>query len=432
MTQFLIGVIIFILTFALIVSEKIPDTLSALLGGFLMIAVGIISEEKAFESIDMEVIFLLIGMMIIVHIMSETGVFQWVAIRLAQFVRGEPFLLLILLMLATALFSAFLDNVTTIMLIVPVSIILTEQLKLDPIPFLLMEVFASNIGGAATLIGDPPNILIATAGEISFNEFMFNMGPLVLIDMLFLIIISWFLFGRKMKVSRDLKARIMEIDPNRALRDNKILMKSGIVMGLVILGFLTNSITNFGIAATAMSGAVVLMIIAKQDPEEIFKTVEWKTLFFFIGLFILVQGVVEIGVLKILGQKMIKVTHGNLKITSALILWISTFVSAIVNNIPYTTTIIPLIKNELIPNIMKLHPELTKKTIEYALWWALSVGACFGGNATIVGASANVVATGIAAKSGRKISFFEFLKYGVLITILTVIVSNIYIYWRYL
>ncbi|MBZ4683839.1 MAG: hypothetical protein PWP46_1233 [Fusobacteriaceae bacterium] len=432
MTHFIIGVVIFIVTFVLIVSEKIPDTLSALLGGFLMIAVGILNEEEAFESIDMEVIFLLIGMMIIVHIMSETGVFQWVAIKLAQFVRGEPFLLLALLMLATGLFSAFLDNVTTIMLIVPVSIILTEQLKLDPIPFLLMEVFASNIGGAATLIGDPPNILIATAGGITFNEFMFHMGPLVLIDMVFLVLISWVLFRKKMNVSRDLKARIMEIDPNRALKDNKILIKSGIIMGLVILGFLTNSVTHFGIAATAMSGAVALMIIAKQDPEEMFKTVEWKTLFFFIGLFILVEGVVKIGVLKLLGEEMIRVTGGDLKITSTLILWVSTAASAIVNNIPYTATLIPLIKDELIPNIMKIHPELTKKTVEYGLWWALSVGACFGGNATIVGASANVVATGIAAKSGRKISFFEFLKYGVLITILTVLVSNVYIYWRYL
>jgi Na+/H+ antiporter NhaD/arsenite permease-like protein len=295
-----------------------------------------------------------------------------------------------------------------------------------------MEVFASNIGGAATLIGDPPNILIATAGGITFNEFMFHMGPLVLIDMVFLVLISWVLFRKKMNVSRDLKARIMEIDPNRALKDNKILIKSGIIMGLVILGFLTNSVTHFGIAATAMSGAVALMIIAKQDPEEMFKTVEWKTLFFFIGLFILVEGVVKIGVLKLLGEEMIRVTGGDLKITSTLILWVSTAASAIVNNIPYTATLIPLIKDELIPNIMKIHPELTKKTVEYGLWWALSVGACFGGNATIVGASANVVATGIAAKSGRKISFFEFLKYGVLITILTVLVSNVYIYWRYL
>ncbi|MBZ4683838.1 MAG: putative tyrosine transporter P-protein [Fusobacteriales bacterium] len=432
MEHVIIGALIFVITFILIITERIPNTLSALLGGSLMVLVGILTEERAFEAVDLEVIFLLVGMMIIVHIMSETGVFQWIAIKLAQFVKGEPFLLLVLLIFITAIFSAFLDNVTTILLIVPVSIILTEQLKLDPIPFLLMEVFASNIGGAATLIGDPPNILIGTAAKLSFNEFMFHMGPLAIINIILLIIISWFLFGKKMKVSRDLKAKIMEIDPNRALKDKNILWKSALVMFFVILGFVTHTFTHIGIAAIALSGAVFLMILTNKEPEEVFKTVEWKTLFFFIGLFMLVEGVVEIGIIKILAQKLLGMTKGDLRITSTLILWLSGMVSGIVDNIPYTATLIPMIQDEIIPTIMKIHPEFSHKTVEYALWWALSAGACLGGNATIVGASANVVATGIAAKSGRKIEFFEFLKYGTLITLVTIIVSTIYIYVRYL
>ncbi|TDT69728.1 putative tyrosine transporter P-protein [Hypnocyclicus thermotrophus] len=432
MDQVIIGALIFVITFVLIITERIPNTLSALLGGILMVLVGILSEEKAFEAIDLEVIFLLIGMMVIVHIMSETGVFQWIAIKLAQFIKGEPFLLLVLLIWITAIFSAFLDNVTTILLIVPVSIILTEQLKVDPIPFLLMEIFASNIGGAATLIGDPPNILIGTAAKLNFNEFMFNMGPLVIINIILLIIISWFLFGKKMKVSRDLKAKIMDIDPNKALKDKNILWKSALVMFFVILGFVTHTFTHIGIAVIALAGAVILMILINKEPEEVFKTVEWKTLFFFIGLFMLVEGVVEIGIIKILAEKLLEMTKNDVKITSILILWLSGIVSGVIDNIPYTTTLIPMIQKEMIPSIMKSHPELTKKTIEYALWWALSTGACFGGNATIVGASANVVATGIAAKSGRKINFFEFLKYGILITLITIIVSTIYIYVRYL
>jgi Na+/H+ antiporter NhaD/arsenite permease-like protein len=224
----------------------------------------------------------------------------------------------------------------------------------------------------------------------------------------------------------------MEIDPNRALKDKNILWKSALVMFFVILGFVTHTFTHIGIAAIALSGAVFLMILTNKEPEEVFKTVEWKTLFFFIGLFMLVEGVVEIGIIKILAQKLLGMTKGDLRITSTLILWLSGMVSGIVDNIPYTATLIPMIQDEIIPTIMKIHPEFSHKTVEYALWWALSAGACLGGNATIVGASANVVATGISAKSGRKIEFFEFLKYGTLITLVTIIVSTIYIYVRYL
>ena len=432
MSSLVIGISIFIVIYILIITEKIPHAYSALTGGVLMVFFGILNEEEAYHSIELEVIFLLIGMMIVVHIMSETGIFQWVAVKLAQLVKGSPFPLLILLVIITAVFSAFLDNVTTILLIAPVSVVLAEQLEINPIPFLIAETMASNIGGTATLIGDPPNILIGTAAEIGFNEFLVNLGPLVILNVLVLGITFWFMFGKKMKVSRELRAKIMELDAERALTDKKVLIKSSIVMSGIIIGFLTHSITGIGPAIIAFGGAVLLMIIAKKDPEEIFKTIEWKTLFFFIGLFIMVQGLVEIGAIKILSQKALALTKGSVKGTSILILWLSTVASSVINNIPYTATLIPMIKDEMIPNLSKIHPEVALITIKYALWWALAIGACFGGNGTLVGASANVVAAGVAEKSGHPISFVQFLKYGVLITFETILVSTVYLWFFYL
>lgn len=430
--QIYMGLLIFCMTFFLIITEKIPTALSALAGGMLMVGVGILEEKKAFHAIDMEVIFLLIGMMIIVHIMSETGIFQWVAIKLAQFVKGDPFPLMLLLMLVTAVFSALLDNVTTILLIAPVSILLAQQLELDPIPFLLAEAMASNIGGTSTLIGDPPNILIGSAAGLTFNEFVINLFPAVFVSLIAMIITFWFIFGKKLKVSRDLKAKIMDLDASRALKDKKLLKKSLIVMGLVLIGFLAHNKIGVGPSVVAFSGAVVLMIISKQEPEEAFKMIEWKTLFFFIGLFMMVEGVVEIGAIKFMAEKALNFTGGNLKSTSMLILWLSAIVSAIVDNIPYTATLIPMIKEELIPKITHLNPAMGAEKIRYALWWSLSLGACLGGNGTLIGASANVVAAGIASKTGNKISFLQFTKYGVIITFESMIISSVYVWFKFL
>ncbi|MGM0509393.1 MAG: SLC13 family permease, partial [Fusobacteriota bacterium] len=378
--EFIIGIGIFLFTYFLIITEKIPHSFSALIGGFAMIGVGILTEEEAFHAIELEVIFLLMGMMLVVHIMSETGVFEWVSIKVAQLVKGEAFLLMVLLMIVTAVFSAFLDNVTTILLIAPVTVVLAGQLEISSIPFLIAETMAANIGGTATLIGDPPNILIGHAAGIGFNEFLINLSPLVLINLVVLIFTFWIMFGKKMKVSRELKARIMELDPDRTLRDKKLLRNSLIIMGLIIIGFLTNPITGIGPAAVAFMGAIALMTISKQEPEEIFKTIEWKTLFFFIGLFILVQGIVKIGAIRIVADKALDLTNGNVKATSMLILWLSAVASAIVDNIPYTATLIPMIKDEMIPKLVSQNPDVAYSTIKYGLWWALSLGACLGGN----------------------------------------------------
>jgi len=429
-----LGLGIFLIAYLFIITEKLPNTFSALLGGMLMIAAHILGEKEAFEAIDWEVIFLLMGMMVLVQIISETGVFQWIAIKLAQSVKGEPFPIMLLLVLVTALFSAFLDNVTTVLLIAPVSILLAEQLQLSPIPFLIAEAIASNIGGTATMIGDPPNILIGMSAGLTFNEFLGHLTPIVLINLAVFIVTLWLLFGKKFHVSRDLKAKIMDLDADRALRDRGLLVKSLLILAAVIAGFLTHSATGIGPATIAFGGAVILSILAKQEPEDVFKPLEWKTLFFFIGLFIMVAGIVKLGVIEIIAQKALEVTHGNLAVTSLLVLWLSAIVSAVVDNIPYTATLIPMIGGQggLIENIHLAHPEIAEQTIKYALWWSLSLGACLGGNGTLVGASANVVVSNIAAKSGKHISFMTFTKYGVIITLESMLISTIYLWIRYL
>lgn len=431
MNTFILGIGIFLFTYYLIITEKIPHTLSALFGGIAMVMLKVLPSEKAFHSIDLNVIFLLIGMMIIVHITSESGLFQWIAIKIAKTVRGEPFPLMLLLMVITAVFSALLDNVTTILLLGPVTILITEQLKIDSIPFLIAEVIASNIGGTATLIGDPPNILIGSASKLSFNEFAINLAPIAIIILIVTVINFKFLFGSKMHVARDLKAKVMDIDATRALRDKNLMITSLVILSFVFIGFITHSITHIEPSFIAFGGAVVLMIVTKKDVEEIFKTVEWKTLFFFIGLFIMVEGVVEIGAIDILANKALKLTGGNLPTTSILILWMSAIASSVVDNIPYTATLIPMIKTGLIPSISSAHPEIPMQIIRYALWWSLALGACLGGNGTLIGASANVVAAGIASKSGKSLSFMTFTKYGFLIMIESMILSTLYLWFRF-
>lgn len=436
--HFYLGIAIFLLTFYLIISERIHGAWAALLGSMAMRLLLVIEQEDLIRAVsdNLDIIMLLIGMMIIVHIMTETGLFQWVAIKMAQLAKGEPVYLMGLLILITASFSAFLDNVTTILLIAPVSILLAEQLELDPIPFLLVEAMASNIGGTATLIGDPPNILIASKSGLTFNDFIFHLTPLIIINLIVFTATVILIFGRKLKVTRELKTRIMELDARRSLKNKKLLIQSSVIMILVLIGFFSHSAINMEPGIIAFAGATILTIISKQDPEHVFKTIEWKTLFFFLGLFVLVEGIVKIGAINMLADHALALTKGSLKLTSMLILWMSALISAIVDNIPYTATMIPMIGGaggliEKISIINGNSPEI-QETVRYALWWSLSLGACLGGNGTLVGASANVVASGIAAKSGHKISFMKFTKYGVLITLESLILSSIYIWFRYL
>lgn len=421
--KLVLGITIFIVTFYFIISEKYPKSVVAIIGGGLMVVSGIIDEEQALETVgyNLEVIFLLVGMMMIVEIMSETGVFQWVAIKIAQAVKGDPVKILVFLSIVTAFFSAVLDNVTTILLVVPVTIFLAKRLEVDPEPFVLLQIFMSNIGGTATMIGDPPNLIIASLGGIGFNDFIINLTPIILINTVVLLGSAALYFKKRMVVSRELKLSIMELDLKRTIKDKKLLTQSMVLFFIVIIGFLTNSITNIGLAVIAILGSVILIFISKKNPEEIFAKIEWETLFFFGGLFVLVEGVENLGIIKALGEHILNITKGNLEMTSSLILIISTVLSPIVGSIPHTLSFGKIIA-EIIPGYQG-NTEV--------LWWALSLGACLGGNMTIVGAAANIVGSSVAKKVGIEISFKEFFKWGSIVVLQSTILSLIYIYVRY-
>lgn len=411
---------VFLLTYALIVTEKTHRTVAALLGGLTMILLGVFDQQQAFEAVDWNVIFLLAGMMAIANILRETGLFQWVGVKAVRAGGGHPFRTLVILAVVTAVGSAFLDNVTMVVLIVPVTLFVASSLQVSPIPYLIAEILASNIGGAATLVGDPPNILIASAADIDFVTFAANMAPLSAMVLLAFLVLSWFMFRKEMGVRQKGPFDLDDFPASELITDSKLLFKSLVVMGFVLVGFLFHSVLHLQPATIAMFGATVLMLWAKRDPDEVLHDVEWATLFFFIGLFMTVEAIVHVGIVGSLADSLVQMTGGNLPLTTMMILWLSAIASGIVDNIPYTAVMIPVI--ESLSHSMPVEP----------LWWALAAGADFGGNATLVGASANVVVASLAVRSGHPISFRSFLPYGLAATVVALVISTVYIWVRYL
>lgn len=422
----IIGIIIFVAVFYCIITEKIPASWATMVGGLLMALIGIIDQEDALEAVfgRLEILFLLIGMMMIVLLISETGIFQWFAIKVAQLVRGEPFKLIILLSIVTASCSAFLDNVTTILLMAPVSILLAKQLKLEPFPFVITEVMSANIGGLATLIGDPTQLIIGFEGKLTFNEFLFNTAPVAILSMVSLLATIYFMYAKDMKVSNELKARIMELDSRRTLKNVKLLRESLIIFTLVIIGFILNNFIDKGLAIISLSGAVILSIIAKRKPKEMFDGVEWETLFFFIGLFMMIKGIENLNIIKFVGNKLISVTEGKFNLATYLIMWVSALFTSVIGNVANAATFSKVL-HIMIPSFSSLGP--TK-----IFWWALSLGSCLGGNISLLGSATNVVAVGAASKAGCKIDFLKFLKFGSIIAFENLLIASIYIYFRYL
>ncbi len=417
--QALIAGIIFLITYAIIVSEKVHRTVAALLGGFLMVWLGIISQEEAFHNaIDWNVIFLLTGMMIIAGILSKTGVFQWLAIYAVKLGKGDPFRILIFLSLVTAVTSAALDNVTVVVLIAPVTLYVASNLGISPIPFLISEVLASNIGGAATLIGDPPNILIGSAAGIDFVTFAAAMTPPILISLVLFVPIAWFVFRKELVVEEGARPHVGALDTDNLIKDAGLLKKSLTIIGLVLVGFTAHAALHLEPATIAMSGAALLLLWSKTEPDEALEHVEWTTLLFFAGLFITVEAIVNVGIIENIAQEALKLLHGDLGLTTMFILWLSAIASGIVDNIPYAATMIPLIQS-LGNNGMNTEP----------LWWALALGADLGGNLTLIGASANVVVASMAERNGYKISFIQFSKYSFLFTLGTMISSTIFVWF---
>ncbi|RKP58025.1 hypothetical protein D7Z26_00495 [Cohnella endophytica] len=418
------AIAIFLIIYALIVTEKIHRTIVAMLGGILMIVFGIVDQNTAMHHIDFNTLGLLIGMMIIVSVTSETGLFRFIAVYAAKKAKGEPIRILVALALITAVGSAFLDNVTTVLLIVPVTFSITRQLRVNPVPFLLTQIIASNVGGTATLIGDPPNIMIGSAvKELSFLDFMINLAPIAAIVMIVYVPIFILLFRKKLRTTEELKRGIMELDEKQLITDGKLLRKCLFVLGLTMLGFFTHQLFHLESATVALAGAFLLLLLSGEHKmEDAFTKVEWTTIFFFIGLFALVSGLVETGVISKLAENAIEWTGGDPVATSMLILWLSAIASAFLDNIPFVATMIPMIQEMGMMGIQNLEP----------LWWSLALGACLGGNGALIGASANLIVAGMSAKEGHPISFMTYLKYGFPLMLLSIVMSSVYIYFRYL
>ncbi len=411
---------IFLITYAFIVSDRVHRTIAALLGGLTIILIGVLDQDQAFQAIDWNVIFLLAGMMMIANVLRETGLFQWIAIQSVRLGKGNPYRIMVILVLVTAVTSALLDNVTIVILMAPVTLFITASLGISPVPFLIALILASNIGGTATLVGDPPNILIGSAAGIDFVTFAANLAPISFLILIAFIGLAWFLFKEDLQVAKIDPLSIEALDASELITNKPLLRKSLVVMAGVILGFLFHGALHLEPATIALAGATVLMLWARIDPDHVLREIEWTTLFFFIGLFILVEALVEVGIIEVVAQAALRLTDGNLQMTSMLLIWLSAVASGVVDNIPYTATMIPVVEN--LGKAMPVGP----------LWWSLALGADLGGNATLVGAAANVVVANLAAKSGQPISFGLFLRYGVITTFLSLVLASLYVWVRYL
>ena len=423
----LIAITVFVVAYLFIATEKIPKMIAALAGAAVILALGVTGSEDAFYShdtgVDWDVIFLLLGMMIIVSVLRKTGVFEYVAIWAAKRAKGSPLRVMILLTLITAVASALLDNVTTVLLIAPVTLLLCDRLGIKPVPFLIAEVLASNIGGAATLIGDPPNIIIGSRAGLAFNDFLLNLGPIVVIELLVFTLVLPRLFRGSFTVDPDRVADVMALDEREAIRDRGLLVKCGAVLLAVFAGFVGHSLLHIEPSVVALLGAGILVLLSKSAPKDYLAGVEWETLLFFAGLFIMIGALVKTGVVGNLAKLAADATGGNTLFAVLLILGVSALLSGLIDNIPYVATMSPL--------VLALTNDIADPTHSEALWWSLALGADFGGNMTAVGASANVVMLGIAARSGFPISFWEFTKKGAVITVITIIVAAPYLWLRY-
>lgn len=422
MTVLAIG--IFVVAYVLIASERVHRTVAALAGAGLMLLLQVLSAEEAFHStetgIAWDVIFLLLGMMLIVAVLRRTGLFEYISIWSAKKVRGRPFQILIVFSVVTAVASALLDNVTTVLLVAPVTVLVAERLGVRVFPFLVAEVLASNIGGTGTLVGDPPNIIIGSQAGLSYTAFLAHLGPISLLILLLFLVMARFLFRRDLEAPDDRIAEVMALDEREAIEDRGLLIRSLAVLAAVTLGFLLHRSLGYEPATVALLGAGVLLLIAGRELRELVEDVEWETLIFFMGLFVMVGGLVKVGAINTVAEAAAGLTGGSDLGASMLILWVSGLLSGFVDNIPYVAAMAPVVE--------RLVGEGSGSAV---LWWSLALGADLGGNLTVVGASANVVVVGLARRAGHPITFGEFFKYGSLVTAMSLVVGALYLWVRY-
>ncbi len=423
----IIVVVVFVAAYVLIATERIHRVAAALAGAAAMALIGVVDVHVAFFSeetgVDWNVIFLLLGMMIIVSVVKQTGLFDYLAIWATKRARGRPFAVMVMLIAITAVGSALLDNVTTVLLVAPITLLICQRLGVPPVPYLLAEAFASNIGGTATLIGDPPNIIIASRAGLSFNDFLVNLAPIVVVLIVVFVGLCRVMFRGAFVYDEERAAAVMALDERKAIRDRPLLVRSLVVLGAVMAGFVSHAAIDVDPALIALLGAGALVAASGLDPSEYLAEVEWPTLVFFMGLFIMVGGLVQVGVIENLGERMTDAVGDRYFLAASVLLWGSALLSGMVDNIPYVAAISPLVHG-----LVESGGSSGEAT---ALWWALALGAGLGGNATAIGASANVVVLGIAARSGHAISFWQFTKYGLVVTIVTVALAWPYLWLRH-
>ncbi len=426
-----ISAAVLIIAYIFIALEKIPKVTIALVGAAITIVLGLVSQTKTIDGgldphyfinfVDFNVVFLLVSMMIIVSIAAKSGMFNWIANKFLILTKGHPVGVLAALGVFTAVASAFLDNVTTVILVMPVTFFIAEKLDINPVPYLLTEVFASNIGGTATLIGDPPNIIIGSAAGLSFMDFVRELTPVIAVIMVVVLFVLWLFFKKDLHTTPEKMEAVANLDNSKTITDFPLMIRSAIVLVLVILGFVFHDITHIETCVTAMLGASFLLLFEK--PKDIFCEVEWNTIFFFIGLFIIIGGLEASGAIALMAKWVLNVTEGSQSATAMIILWASGIISGVIDNIPYTATMTPMLLE--IRNVMG-----TEYT--YPLWWCLSLGACLGGNLTIIGAAANVIVSETSAHHGHKITFMQFFKYGFVVMLISLVLSSVYIWMRFL
>jgi Na+/H+ antiporter NhaD/arsenite permease-like protein len=419
-------------TYAVIMSEKVNRAIVALAGAGIMIIVGVLNQEEAIRGIDWNTLGLLTGMMILVSISRRSGMFEYVAVWASRAARAHPGGILLLLQLATAVLSALLDNVTTVLLMVPVTIAVTQTLKVPAYPYLFAEIMASNIGGTATLIGDPPNIIIGSQVGLTFNDFLYHLAPIIVVVLAVQTVMIHIIWGRDLRATREAEEAVMSMNPVDAIKDWTLLKQAITVLTLVMVGFVLARQLDLEPATIALFGAAVLMLLdnwehhsekASHNIHSTFGDVEWITIFFFLGLFVVVHGVEVGGLLHLLANELVRATGGSLPATGYAVLWASAFLSAIVDNIPFVATMIPLIKS--------MAPALGGPQHIEPLWWCLSLGACLGGNGTLVGASANLTVAGIGERNGVPFRFLTYTLYAAPMTIVSIAICNVYVWWRY-
>ena len=422
-----VAVVTFVVAYILIATERVPKLVTALAGAGVILAFGVASSEDAFYShdtgVDWDVIFLLLGMMIIVGILRQTGVFEYIAIWAAKRAKGSPFRVMVLLVLITAFASALLDNVTTVLLIAPVTLLVCERLGVSPVPYLIAEVFSSNIGGSATLIGDPPNIIIASRSGLTFNDFLLHMTPIAALAVIALVAMLPLLFRGSFEGDPDRVADVMGLNEREAIKDPRLLIICGVVLTAVFIGFIGHAAFHIAPSVVALLGAGILVLLSRSKPRDFMPSVEWETLLFFAGLFVMIGALVKTGVIAQMAEAAARATGGDPLTATMLILFVSALLSGVVDNIPYTAAMSPI--------VLQLTEGIADPGQANALWWSLAIGADFGGNLTAIGASANVVVLGIAMRSGSPISFWEFTKKGAIVTAVTILLAAPYLWLRY-